>query len=204
MNRSIFLLLLGFFFAAHAFSQDSLILINGKCKWANNPIVDSLDIINYQNEKGRDRWIDKDEVFAIKKGDLTEIIIYNPDSSFQLTTQQMRDYVRGIGDARRYYKDNLFARTTPYVIGFASPMVMPLVGLMFVSPVLPAGYSLIMAKKNIKSKNFQIPERYISNQNYIDGYTAGSRKKRLIKTLIGSGIGLLLGSATAILVYENQ
>ncbi len=184
-----------------AYSQDTLWLLNGKRLLVKDAHKDSLGNIVYKNEKGKTKTVETIDVFSLKKQDKTETVFYKQDSVNDFNLSQMRDFINGEFDGRTKFKDNAFANTAPYAIGFGAQLLMPFVGLVFVAPVLPAGYCVFAGKKSIKAENLNIAPQYANNEHYKIGYQISARKKRLNHSLIGGAVGLVTGLAASYLIF---
>ncbi len=210
MMQQYFLLVFILVFSAfsQSFAQDTLWLLNGeKLILSNYKFIESGNFFQYENQKGKIKEIDGEFIFSITDNNGSEKIYYKPDTiegNFY-TTEQMRSFVTGGYDARIKYKSPVLT-ISGFIVGAGSIFIMPGIGLpLFYSPLIPAVYSTIAgftapSKKTIISNNPQ----YSKDQYYIKGYQEAVANKRVKNTIIGTGLGVLVGIISYSVIEKQQ
>lgn len=188
--KQVIFILSSVFFAISAQAQDEIWLLNGQKKEVSSlEFSEDNLLIRYQNEKGKIKLLSTKELFsATPEGD-REYIFYKPTD--EMSIENMKEYMAGEVDASNNYKakDEFFS-----ALGFG-----------IVSPFMFQGYSVLTSfaysltlgqtKPVSSSLDFKNNSSYYQN-----GYNRVVRKKRLINSLIGGGVGLLVGFTSVYLV----
>lgn len=199
----IYILIILMLFFKTTFSQNTIRTLDGKLITINK--LDTIDnvFIFYENEKGKHRSINKNDVFSIQLYNQKEQIFYIPDSlNDSFTISQMRNYLKGEYDADKNYKRRR-SFWGGLSVGLISPIALPAIGISSVlSPILPVGYVATIGATNKKEKHFDLVNDQFKNQYYKQGYLEKARKKRLTNSMLGAGLGLIIGSASAFFIYE--
>ncbi|NVO02678.1 MAG: hypothetical protein HXX09_08215 [Bacteroidetes bacterium] len=200
---SIFAFLFGFlFFPFASFSQDTILLLNGE-KYAVKIIKisnDSLTFVSPGKDGGKERQIEKIDVFSLISANGNEIVTYRQDTNAgnNFSVEQMRNYIYGEQDARRNYHAPMMT-----VMGVISG-VGGFVGLGFYGLMVPPLTTALFSIKSprIKTKCVSKPE-LIKNDYYMTGYQSVAIRKKVKNGLIG-GIVSFAVSAVAITIYNNN
>ena len=187
MIRTLFILIAAVFsFTAQA--QESLMLTSGKRIYVEAVNLDSAAYVFYKLDNGKIKAIEREDVFSWTRTDSVEVIFYKPactDVCFQI--DQMRDYLHGVADGKE------LKRPVPVIVGIAAGAAGGFLLPGFISPVIPALDAIGFGIPQPKIENFNIDSRYENNTHYAEGYTESVRRKRVINSLIGGGIGLVAG-----------
>ncbi len=200
-------LLLSFFFALLILphvtvAQDEVLFINGD--YANVKVLDTTDYkrISVQRPgKAKIKTWYKEDIYSIKYADGKEVIVYHQDTleNEYFTPAEMRIYIQGEQDAAAGYKTPA-ATAGAAVVGLGGGLV-----LSFLAPIAPALYTVIVGSRWIK-----IRKKYVSNPDllkeevYRMGYEKEARSKVIQNSIIGGGIGMLVGYATANLILLKR
>ena len=183
---SLFLII---FYTISAQAQDEIWLLNGqKKKVSALEFSDDNLLIRYQNEKGKTKLISTKDVFSVTTSDNKEHIYYKPTNGMSVVN--MKEYMLGEIDAGSYIaKDEFFINL---FLGFQSPIAYGKL-----AAVAPITFSFVLGQTTPNMSKFQISDK---SEFYINGYKRVVRKKRLVSSLLGGGIGLLLGVSTVYLI----
>ncbi len=181
-------------------AQQSILTKSGKKIEISDIKIDSSEFIYYKKTNGKVKWIEAQDIFSWTRKDSVEVIFYKPDCEdvcFKIS--QMRDYLHGLADAKKEYK-----APGALIIGFTVGAVSGFLTPAYLSPVAPAANSIIFGATKPKEKDLKIKTDYIDNSHYLEGYKRGIRKKRTINSIVGGGVGVIVGILTAVLVSNNQ
>jgi len=158
-------------------------------------------ILKYATKKHPDkiRRLDTDEIFSIrnKQG---ETIVYKQDSlGDNYSVIDMRYFILGQQEARKLNK----SYAAPFI---ANLLLSAGAGLTrnFLSPLVPIAFTAILTipKIKIRKENVSDPE-YLNNSAYVTGYKQEAYKKKRVQTILGGGIGLLVGLSTSFILKSN-
>ncbi len=203
MKRNFFIIL--FFTSLLSFAQkkagDTLFLMNGRVIPVS--IIDTL--FGYAtfvdpSDSTKRAHIENDQLFAIKyqSGDI--FYYYEQDSVANwFTRDEMWLFMQGERDARKGFKAH-----GSFYGSMASGIVGGITGTLF-GPLAPLAYTACVGLPWVR-----IRHKTVSNANnlmydaYILGYEREARKKRRIKALIGSAIGMALGYTTFFVWLKNE
>jgi hypothetical protein len=187
------------FFKANA--QHSIWLLDGKKMEVSNFKLNTSDsTINYKTIDGKSRVLPCEQVFAVYDSLGTEQLIYVPNLTDRLfSVEQMKNYLQGERDAKLSYNPKgVFWGGVG--IGAVTPVLLPVIKVHYaLSPLTSASYSGFMGMKKINESKLNIPEKYKSDQYYLQGYLDAANKKRMKKSLFGGGVGLVVGFALLVL-----
>lgn len=158
-------------------------------------------ILKYSTKKHPDkiRRLDADEIFSIrnKQG---ETILYQQDSAGNnYSVSDMRYFILGQQDARKSTK----TYTAPFV---ANLLLSAGAGLTrnFFSPLVPVVFTAILTIPKIKIRNEDVSDpEYLNNKAYVTGYKQEAYKKKRVQTILGGGIGLIVGMTTSFILKSN-
>lgn len=208
------------------FSQDSLLLLNGK--YLTGQIKDINDTIICFRSNGlvsSNKFLYKDELFSVKQG-VEEFILYKPDTSDlrSYTVEQMSFFIKGQQDARKSYHAP-FATAGGFLAG-ATGAFMGFWGM----TTIPATYVFLTGIKTPKCNlNPELKEIMIYDQSphlvygksnnvffiatelndieniecYKLGYKTAAKDKKIKNAVFGSITGMLtVFAATLILVAK--
>ena len=183
-------------------SKDTILLTDGDIIITPRSEVDTNNaIVKYINPKHLKKILkeDLDDVYSISnnKG---EHILYVPDSTgdnFSVT--EMHYFIIGSQDAKK----RKFA-TLPFVSNLLLSAGAGLTGSFF-APIAPLMFTAVFSipKIKIRPETMRDPDN-INVDAYVRGYKQESYKKRKIQTLVGGGIGVLVGLATSLILRANN
>jgi hypothetical protein len=198
---SIFLLSM---YANKGFSQtgnDTILLLNGTT--VITTIVDTSNgVTQIRDPKNPNNkiMIENDRIFSINnsKG---ETILYGFDSIIgnEFTVDEMRYFIKGEQDAQKGFKARGAFLGNLAVGGSAG-----VTGL-FLAPVAPFAFTALVGLPKVKIKKGTVsnPE-YLNHDSYLMGYSRVASKKRKLQSLIGGGIGLVVGLGTSFVLRAND
>ncbi len=199
---TIFIVMLGFI-ANISFSQngnDTVLFING------NKIITTVTdttngLITFKNPKKPKKFktVDNDDVFSITNGKGEEIIYaYDTLTGNELTVEEMRYYIAGQQDARRVIKGRVGFWTNLLVSAGAGATGS------FLTPIVPFAVAGILGLPKVKIKEGSVSKPEYANQDaYLMGYEKEGKRKRKIKSILGGGIGLIVGLGTSVILKAN-
>ena len=189
--------------ATLAFSQNTVLLTNGKKMSIGEYKVSDNGFLAYKNQKNKINNIELADIFSVIEKSGNEKIFFKPDSidNESFTVDQMRFFVKGESDAINNYKSP-WTTIGGVVIGAGSVISIPLAGLnsLYV-PIFPLAYTTSVGLIK-KAKKIGIEEQYLENKHYVLGFDKAAKHKRIKNSLFGSGIGLVVGIGV-ILVFFN-
>ena len=199
MKKILLLSISLFLLANFSYSQKTLLLNSGKrIQIQDIQIIDSTGIVFYKTIKGKTKWYRVEDVFSWTREDSVEVIIYNPackDACFRV--EEMRDYIHGLADGKENYKSAVpFA--TGFIVGAGSGFILPPI----LSPLPPAGTSILFGAIKPRIKNFKIPTQYQNNKFYLEGFKNSVRRKRVIGSILGGAAGIVVGIVTGYLLKK--
>ncbi|MFH0894587.1 MAG: hypothetical protein V2A54_09130 [Bacteroidota bacterium] len=196
MRRSLFLIFFACVSVFSVYSQQTLLLINGKEKeitsWRANKEQNKVFFI--EKNETIEKKVSIDRTYSINKAGKPDTILYFRDSleGNEMTLEQMHLYIMGMQHARKVYKS-----VPAFIGGFVSGMIgMPL--LKFWGTGLPVIYTLFISFREPRIKGDEKLNPAISTSPYfIDGYRVMGKRIKVRNALLGG----LLGTACAI-VYQ--
>ena len=177
-------------------SQNTINLISGK--QINAKVIEIKDsYIYYQikkNDKIKDKFIEKEDIFSISNINNADTILYQQDSTkgFTLNIQQMSNYVYGEQTSWKIHKTSKFIIIGGGVCG-ASVGIIGIYGLL-----IPASYSSMVSLINPK---VQYTNNKVSPEN-IDSYNKGYIGIAKLKNTRNSIISGLFGIAATIIILS--
>jgi hypothetical protein len=200
MRLTLFVWMIVLSIVAHA--QGKINLMNGK--------IFEFDTIS-KAENDRYVYVDHDSkkiyfignrrLFSIVYSDGKEEIIFTPDSTItDLNVPQMKDYVKGEQDCRKYYKPKLATIGGLIVGGCAGYLGV------FYGPVLPAIYATIVTASpppDVANKPYA-DKTLINNDYYAYGFETMGRKKKLKNAILGGGISFAVSVSTFIFLNRRH
>jgi hypothetical protein len=195
--KVLFSILILFFASEMLVSQNMIWLINGKKLFTNDYRIDQNEKnIWYKNQKGKIKMLETEDIFSLTDSAGNEKVYYTPQSDeLGYTVEQMRFFIQGEFDGHLNYQNSRHF-TSGMIIGAGSAVCLPLMGISAVlTPILPASYATIIGLKKVNPSSLKIPDQYLQNEFYTDGYKIAASEKRLKKTLLGAGIGWGVGFA---------
>jgi hypothetical protein len=183
---------------------DTILCNNGKVVIAHiiDTSSDKITIEKPNSSKHKKIEIDRNAVFSIKYGNGgKEVLVYIYDTLIgnDFSVADARMFIAGEQDAQRGYHPRI-ASLGAFLAGTASGIS----GISLFAFGPPFLYSGIMAYPRIK-----ISHRSVKNLNnvksdpYLYGYDSVGRRKRVLRSFIWSGIGLVVGFTLHFTVFKN-
>jgi len=179
--------------------NDTILLTDG------NIIIPSFidttgGIVKYTTQKrpAKIHKIDADDIFSIRNSQ-KEIVLYKRDTlGDNYSESDMRYLILGQQDARKV--------TKAYVPFITNLLLSAGAGLTrdFFSPLVPLAFTAILTlpKIKIRKENVSNPD-YLNEEAYVTGYKQEAFKKKRIQTILGGGIGLLVGLTTSLILQSH-
>jgi hypothetical protein len=174
-------------------NKDTVLLMNGDVVICT--VIDTTggitSIKNPKNPK-KNITVENDRIFSIKSPS-GERMIYSYDTIIgnEFTIDEMRYFIYGEQDADHKYKAN-----GSLIIGAAVGLLSGVTGS-FLCPVPPFAFAALSGVTKVKIKKETVSNPDFLNQDpYLMGYERVAKKKRKLKSLIGGGIGLVVGLGT--------
>ena len=188
--------------AQKSFAQDEILFLNGD--YATVKVLDTTDYkrITVQREGSTKMktWF-REDIYSIKFADGTQYIVYKQDTleNEYFTPAEMRIYIQGEQDAAAGYKTPI-ATAGSAVVGLGGGLV-----LSFLAPIAPAIYTIIVGSRWIKiRKKFVSNPDLLKEEVYRMGYEKEARSKLIQNSIIGGGIGMVVGYVTANLILLKR
>ncbi len=193
--RSTILLILFIAAALHGFAQDRILLMNGQALEGKVIGQSTLEIryLEEHKRKGlRERAEPTENVFSVTDSLGRERIWYFHDTIFgnDLTVNQMRWFIKGEQDARTGYKP-IWPMVGGFVAGAGLTMGLDLEVLALTLPPIYAG---TMALPRVHVTRGSITDPLMEGDPYYaTGYARVGRSKRVVRTLISTAVGVVVG-----------
>ncbi len=174
--------------------KNAIWFYDGTIKPAQKIDYDTAVVI-YKNDKGKTKYEDIQDVFAVIK-DKDTTIFYKQQDQDHLSQAQMLNFVKGKTDGKSYKNPLIVAGG--FITGVASPFILAFAGTStFLSPLIPLIYDVIVSSVlSDKIKNLQ------KDEFYMKGYISEIKTKKFLLGVIGSVAGLLVGLIAAYFVFE--
>jgi hypothetical protein len=183
--------------------KDTILLTDGSYIYTS--IVDTADgIIRYRSAKKPSRILKlgEKEIFSIKN-DSVETIYYAQDpndsiSADNYTVEEMRYFMLGIQDGKKS-KFN----TVPFISNILIGAGAGLTGH-FLSPLIPFVSTAIFSIPKPKvNQDYVSNMEYLKQATYEKGFKQEAYRKKKVHTLLGGGIGFLVGITTTFILQAN-
>jgi hypothetical protein len=174
--------------------KDTILLLNGAT--VITTVLDTnFGVVTCKNPKpDKDNLeIEKDRIFSIRKDGQPEYVVYEYDTVIgnDYTVDEMRLYIKGEQDATKGCKARGAFWANVGIGGAAG-----LLG-QFYSPIFPFAFVACTGFTKIRIKHSTVSNlEYLKHDAYILGYQRVAQNKRKVKSMIGGGIGLVLGFGT--------
>lgn len=194
--RTFFIVFIFFQFTLSGSAQenkDTLLLLNGDVIICT--IIDTTNgLTSIKNPKNSQKniLIENDRIFSIKSPAGEQIIyVYDTIIGNEFTIDEMRYFIYGERDA-----DKNFKAKGSLLIGVAVGLLSGITGS-FLCPIPPFAFTALSGIPKVKIKKGTVSDPdYLNHDPYLMGYERVARKKRKLKSLIGGGIGLIVGLGT--------
>jgi hypothetical protein len=174
-------------------NKDTVLLMNGDIVICN--VIDTTggltSIKNPKNPK-KNIILENDRIFSIKSPDGEHIMyVYDTVIGNEFTIDEMRYFMYGERDA-----DNNFKANGCLVIGAAVGLLSGITGS-FLCPIPPFAFTALSGLQKVKIRKETVTNLdYLTHDPYLMGYERVAKKKRKLKSLIGGGLGLVVGLGT--------
>lgn len=183
--------------------NDTILLTDGKYIYTS--IVDTSDnIIRYRSARKPSKILKlgEKEIFSVKRGS-TETIYYSPDlndsiSADNYSVEEMRYFILGIQDGKKEkFKTGSFVSNL--LIGAGAGITGH-----FLSPVVPFVSTAIFTIRKPKINQYNVSNNeYLNHATYERGYKQEAARKKKAQTLLGGGIGFIIGLTTSYILSAN-
>ncbi len=182
--------------------QGEINLLNGKTiefdsiGKASNKRFDYVSHLSHKHCKVR-----QSRVFNITYKDGKEEVFYTMDSLNNVfTLPQMREYVKGEQDSKKYYKPKLAT-----IGGLVAGGISGYFGV-FYGPFVPALYATLIAASpppDISTKSYA-DKTQINSDYYAYGFENASRKKKFKNAILSGGIGFGVSVTSFIILRQRH
>jgi hypothetical protein len=194
-----FFLTLSFLIPTLASAQDRIILINGNVLEVKNVELKDNKVSFQCLNKEKRKKINPDRVFSVQYADGTERVIFESDpldpSDFK--PEEMRMFIKGEQDAKRYYH-NTGNKIVSAAVG-ASAGLLTIYGL-----VVPALYSTVVGSFSPNVQKHDVSDPALrDNLNYREGYERKCRDRKIRNSLLYGFGGFFVGFATFAVLLNN-
>lgn len=203
MHKILFLVFL-FISVKLSFSQDTLILVNGKKEIGSIKEVNETHKMIFYEVKGKKgskfKYIDFSEVYMINYQFGTKLNIYKQDSlkGFNLTFYEVGKFIEGEQFASKHYK-------APWVtvgggaIGAVTPVALPVLYGLGAAIGYVGAFAILKPSK--KKWDDKYPELF-EDKAFKNGFITQARKKRIMNSIYGSLIGFGVAAITTGILYS--
>ncbi len=190
-SKKIAIMLIALFTMLSSQAQDEIWLLNGeKLKVSELEFSDDNLLIRYKNDKGKTKLVSTKDLFSATPAGDKEYIFYVPTA--EMSIENMKEFMQGEVDASAYKPKVSFISALG--IGFVSPFLASKY-----APIIPLAFSIGIGQVNPKPTKLSISDK---SEHYIKGYSQVVKRKRLVHSFIGGGIGLVGGFTTAYLISK--
>jgi hypothetical protein len=186
--------------AAAQENRDTILLLNGDAVICT--IIDtangSVSVKNPKNPK-KNIVFENDRIFSIKNPSGEQVIyVYDSVLGNEFTVDEMRYFIYGEQDA-----DHKFKANGCLWIGAAVGLLSGVTGS-FLCPIPPFAFTALSGIPKVKIKHETVSNLdYLNHDPYLMGYERVAKKKRKLKSLIGGGLGLVVGLGTFGVLKSN-
>ena len=196
--KKLFLFLGFLFFLVNMYSQNEIWVDDGTVYYAQKIEIDSLGYITIEDDKGKTKYFDTLDIFAvIRQNDTVFYYANNPD--YPLERAKM--FVKGEIDGKNYRNNYVYAGA--FITGLATPIALISANFSaFASPIFSVVYVASFSSVNTDSKFCNIPDNLKDNEDYIKGYKLSASKKKIMNNSIFSVVGLTTGIVTLIILEK--
>jgi hypothetical protein len=174
---------------SQSFAQDTIVLLNGRKMPVAKVEVKGEQIFYHPQGSAKTKHMDIYRAFSVLPRGEREQVVYTPDpaDTTDLSIEDMRMFVKGQQEARRYYH-NTPNKIASAAVG-ASAGLLAIYGL-----VIPAAYSTFVAGRAPKPENQIVSEFDLKNNiSFRDGYESRARNNKIKNSLIYGFSGFAVG-----------
>lgn len=207
MNKLLAILVFLSCFVLKMNAQDTILTLEGtRIPVMKYSVNNEFQLIEYTNEKGKNKDIEMDEVFSVKNNE-TETVMYKMDSSKgdYLCVDDMKSYLRGVEDARKSY-GAVLSSVSGLAIGTGAMIYASSKNAkinMFWAPVIPLAFCIGISFTNPCINNIKRSHPgWSNNERYLVGFDNEARKKRVKNAILSSLAGMLVSSVTMLAIQS--
>ncbi len=186
-------------FSFQSFSQQKLVLLNGKVLQVQDVHrADNKIFYKTSKQPEKEKSMTEFRVFSIENMGI-EQLVYFEDTTFEdgYTVEQMRMFVEGQKDAREKFKPTFISIGSVLVGAGAAPFA--IWGL-----AAPAIYTQVAGAINPNmEKQEGANKAYLSSEDYVEGYMKRARDMKIQRTLMYGYSGFVLGVAGLIIFIAD-
>lgn len=208
--KKFFFFLIVIIFSPHVFAQtsqpmDTVYLMSGRT--VTGIVKDStnenqLKILIPRKGNFKADFVDLDLVYSVKYSNGVETVFYRQDTLFgnYFTAQEVKYFMAGERDAWHSY------RCPVWVAGaFAAGYAGGITGRFIVTLLPPFAYALGTSffRTKIKPGTVSNPD-YLKYDTYLFGYEKEAKKRRVMRSLLWGGIGMVSGVASLAIYTQTQ
>lgn len=194
--RFIFVILFFLITLPRLFSQDEILLINGKYILGSVKEITKKNVFyeKFKNGKFKLKSLSRYDVYQVDFKDSATVVIYekNESEGLSLEKMDMKKYIMGEMDARQNYKAPMV--TVGGLIAGASGgagIINP-----FYGTLIPATYTSVIGIKSSKLKEEMVGKTQLINNKYFrSGYRERASKIKTKNAIIGSVIGFSIAAS---------
>ena len=209
MKKFLFFLIV-VIFSPHLFAQtteplDTVFLMSGRTvvgvvKDSTND--NQLKILIPRKGNFKADFVDLDLVYSVKYKNGTETVFYRQDTLFgnYFTAQEVKYFMAGERDAWHFYRCPVWVAGA-FAAGFAGGAS----GRFIVTLLPPFAYALGTSffRTKIKPGTVSNPD-FLKYDTYLFGYEKEAKKRRVMRSLLWGGIGMVSGVASLALYTQTQ
>ena len=198
-------------------AQGKIVFLNGKEKRFQSAELKGDYVVFKPDSFSRPRRADKFDVFAIKKDNGTEELIYLPDtlSHDDPTVAEVRDYIRGEQFAKQVYKKPLnliagiavgAASSYATIYGLGGPLIYATIVGRF-TPKIKEPVAITYDEQTGIFTSQRTSESVTAtplSESFTAGYGKKARNIKVKNSLIGGGIGFAVGVTALVLIFGND
>ncbi len=178
------------------FSQDEILLINGKYIVGDVKGITNNNVFyeQFKNGKFKLKRLSRYDVYQVDFEDSATVVIYekNESEGLSLEKMDMKKYIMGEMDARKNYKAPMVT-VGGLVAGAAggAGIINP-----FYGTLIPATYTSVIGIKSAKIKEEMVSNTEMINNRYFkSGYRDRASKIKTKNAIIGSVIGFTIAAS---------
>ncbi len=186
------------------FKPDRILLMNGQIIETRVLGQSTLEVryLDFgKNGRSKETSEPTENVFSVTDSLGKERVWYFQDTVFgnDMTIQEMRYFIKGEQDARSGYKPR-WAMLGGFVVGAGTTIALNLeVNSLFLPPL----YAGAMILPRVHVTRGSISDPYMEGEeNYAYGYAKVGRSKRVVRSLVSTALGIVVGVAVRQLVIN--
>ena len=179
-------------------AQNLLIDANGKQTEVDTFYI-SDGLLYYSTPTGKQKKTSTLNVYMIQPENGNPIrFVYGDTTTLELTKNQYIDYLCGLEEGKLKFSESKVTKGA-FVCGAASPFLAAQITMPVFAPLIPLAYLGAVGASGDKRIIASIPQQYADNAYYKAGYIISARKKRINRSILWAGIGLVAAYTAAII-----